>query len=568
MRKNKKGYTLIEIIIAIALITVIATISIVSITNIKKSSEAKRLNNAFKVFDNALDVYLSNHSEIYKNIEDNVEGAVITLEVLKNEGLVSDKIINPITNKVVDYENNYYVLADAVVDEENQDEEKLCDGRVAISVLKSWDELSKNGLDKSNVIYICPKSESQTDDSKIKELEEKIERLQSAINLSDLGSKNWVIFDVNSDKSQLVSFSDDETIQDLWQVVGKSGDEIKLIYNTYTDSNNNKNFAEFKENEEVTSNSRKITIINQNGKSRGTIPANTEFSIITYTNAGYDLDGEYDREYSAYRLIKYANEYYLWNERRGVAIIFTNPVNNLFKKLKNKDIYVRYGNNTGWTVQEMFKETYKTVGSKKQILYNAINNNLRDSIIQKSYFYQYDTSDDASLNSAPIYSKTYNDIFGTINPGTDGLNNSETMKVYLGKDFAVGYYSFSIKFEDYNGIAGLRNGKVAISDTSKCNPYNEIGCEDTYYYTNSGKKRDSYLYYINNESKNYLGYYIPTAPYIPVITIKGYLLSDSMESYPNSYKQKYPSCTNDKLGTKECPRLFKLQNGYYSNGTK
>ena len=567
MRKNKKGYTLIEIIIAIALITVIATISIVSITNIKKSSEAKKLNNAFKVFDNALDVYLSNHSEIYENIQNNVEGAVITLEVLKNEGLVSDKIINPITNKLVDYKNNYYVLADAVVDEENQDEEKLCDGRVAISVLKSWDELSKNGLDENNVIYICPRSESKTDDSKIKELEERIDRLQSAINLSDLGSKNWVIFDVNSDKSQLVSFSEDETIQDLWQVVGKSGDEIKLIYNTYADSDNSKTFAEFKENEEKISYNRDITIRSMNGKRKGSIPAKTDFYKITYTNAGYDLDGDYDREYSGYELIKYQNEYYLWSGS-GSAVQFVNPVNYLYKKLKNYDLYVDYHSNTGWTVQEMFKETYKTDGSKKQILYNAINNNLRDSIVQKSYFYQYDTSDDASLNSAPIYSKTYNDIFGTINPGTDGLNNSETMKVYLGKDFAVGYYSFSIKFKDYNGIAGLRNGKVDVSDSSKCNPYNEIGCKDTYYYTNSGQKRDSYLYYINNESKKYLGYYIPTAPYIPVITIKGYLLSDSMESYPNSYKQKYPSCTDDKLGTKGCPRLFKLQNGYYSNGTK
>lgn len=566
MKKNKKGYTLIEIIIAITLITVIATISIVSITNIKKSSETKRLNNAFKVFDNALDVYLSNHSEIYKNIEDNVEGAVITLEVLKNEGLVSDKIINPITNKVVDYENNYYVLADAVVDEENQDEEKLCDGRVAISVLKSWDELSKNGLDKNNVIYICPRSESQTDDSKIKELEEKINRLQSAINLSDLGSKNWVIFDVNSDKSQLVSFSDDQTIQDLWQVVGKSGDEVKLIYNTYTDSDNSKTFAEFKENEEVTSYSKDITIYSRSGKNKGTIPKNTNFSIITYTNAGYDLDGDYDRKYSGYTLIKYKNEYYVWYKNRSATII-GNPTH-LYKKLNNNDMYVRYSSNTGWTIQEMFKETYKSAGSKKQILYNAINDKLRDSIVEKDYFYQYDTSDNNSLNNEPIYRKTYKDIFGTVNPGTDGLNNSETMKTYLGKDFAVGYYAFSINFKDYNGIAGLENGKVVVSTSSECNTYNETGCKDTYYYTNSGRKRDTYLYYINNVSKQYLGYYIPTAPYIPVITIKGYLLSDSMERYPNSYKQKYPSCTDDKLGTKECPRLFKLQNGYYSDGTK
>ena len=367
----------------------------------------------------------------------------------------------------------------------------------------------------------------------------------------------------------------------MWQVVGKSGDEVKLIYNTYTESNNSKNFytnaiQESSEAKTVYCYYKKgcgISLYSGTSDTAtklGTIEENGSFNEITFINAGYDLDGLYDNKFSGYKLIKYNNEYYIWDGeyRYSVAKKISIREDYLYKKLKNNNAYAKYTSNTGWTVQEMFKETYQSTGSKKQILYNAINSNLRGSIVEKNYFYQYETSDNTSLNNEPIYSKTYKDIFGTINPRTDGLNDSETMKVYLGKNFALGYYAFSISFINYNGIAGLSNGKVVVGGSSKCDTYNDFGCQSTYYLNNSGKDKTSYLYYINNNSSNIVGYEIPTAPYIPVITIKGTLLRDNIESYPSSYKEKYPSCTSDKLGTKDCPRLFKFQNGYYSNGTK
>ena len=113
--KNKKGFTIIEIIAVIAIIGIIGVSGTVLVIKGRENSLNKKRNEAFKVFDNALDVYLSNHSDILTNLEDNVEGAVVTFEVLKNEGLVPDNVLDPETNKVVDYKNNYYVLSDAVM---------------------------------------------------------------------------------------------------------------------------------------------------------------------------------------------------------------------------------------------------------------------------------------------------------------------------------------------------------------------------------------------------------------------------------------------------------------------
>ena len=127
--KNKKGYTLVEIIVVIAIIGIIGVSGTVLVIKGRENSLNKKRNEAFKVFDNALDVYLSNHSEILTNLKDNAEGAVVTFEVLKNEGLVADNIIDPKTNTKVDYKNNYYVLSDAVMlKNEEEAEEDVCDG--------------------------------------------------------------------------------------------------------------------------------------------------------------------------------------------------------------------------------------------------------------------------------------------------------------------------------------------------------------------------------------------------------------------------------------------------------
>ena len=91
MRKNK-GFTLIEIIICIALISIIATTMTITIVKNKRKNELNILEKNSTKLENALQVYLANHKEVTYNLKNNTKAAAITLEVLKNEGLIDDTL--------------------------------------------------------------------------------------------------------------------------------------------------------------------------------------------------------------------------------------------------------------------------------------------------------------------------------------------------------------------------------------------------------------------------------------------------------------------------------------------
>ena len=252
MRK-KRGFTLIEIIISISIISLVSVIFIVGINYANKKKIDKQIEKVSTIFDNALNVYLSEHSEIYENLSDNVEGAVITLDLLKNEGLIKDKIIDPRTNSVYDYKNNYYVLSDAVLlnsgDEIEENGENECNGRVELNVFRSWKDISDKA--SSGVIYVCPKNNTGYNREN-KVLEDRISKLESVIQKFNLGGNNYVIFNVNSDPSKLAYFSENESIKDLWRIVsGSSSGLTTLMYNQNINTNYRNIFANLSDKVEL-----------------------------------------------------------------------------------------------------------------------------------------------------------------------------------------------------------------------------------------------------------------------------------------------------------------------------
>ena len=62
--KNKKGFTLLEIIVVVGLISLLTTTTIVTITYIKKKNATEKYDTVLAKADLALDVYLSNHPEV------------------------------------------------------------------------------------------------------------------------------------------------------------------------------------------------------------------------------------------------------------------------------------------------------------------------------------------------------------------------------------------------------------------------------------------------------------------------------------------------------------------------
>ncbi len=88
--KNKKGFTLIEIIVCIILISLIVTISIILLKNNSGKSEDKNK----KEIVSATDVYFSLNDKYKKEIEENNGYLVLNISELVDEGLLDKKILD------------------------------------------------------------------------------------------------------------------------------------------------------------------------------------------------------------------------------------------------------------------------------------------------------------------------------------------------------------------------------------------------------------------------------------------------------------------------------------------
>ena len=231
MKKN--GFTLIELILSISLITIIGVSSFIVVINHNKNKEIKVLEKNNKMLENALSVYLDSHPEVTTNLDENAKAAIVTLEVLKEDGLIKD-------NLDVDYSNNYFLLSNAKLLESKEDQNNVdCDNDViSIEVFKKWDLSEENG---SKVMYVCPKSNSNSSvnfnvavdefDKRLKALEEK-NNMQKFYYTGE-SPNNYVKFDVenNEDSSSIANWAN----TDLWRIVSYYGNDgssgnIRLIY--------------------------------------------------------------------------------------------------------------------------------------------------------------------------------------------------------------------------------------------------------------------------------------------------------------------------------------------------
>lgn len=100
--KNKKGFTLTEILVVIVLLVVISGSTIFGIDEISKKSSEKRLNELIKEIKLATDVYISNSETLEKELlNGNIEEKCTTIDTLQNEGLLDFNLKNPLTNESI-----------------------------------------------------------------------------------------------------------------------------------------------------------------------------------------------------------------------------------------------------------------------------------------------------------------------------------------------------------------------------------------------------------------------------------------------------------------------------------
>lgn len=458
---KKKGFTLIEIIVALVLISLIGVTSVVTVTKVNQNKEAKNIQKMNDNLTNALEVYLTNHSEIEENLMLNSKAAVVTLENLKNEGLIQEGLVNPSNNKKFDYKKEYFMLLEGGVAETAGLAGSVdCEhNQLGINIINSWD-LSK--YDSSNVIYICPRKDYSTEitdlQNSVSDLASEIDSLKSKINESDASEStkeklkidslfsdltytakgsnpnNYVIFEVNSDSSKL-SYFPNNADKNLWRIlsIDEKG-KIKLIYSQAVKSNNFSNY--------------------KSESSTWCDPWITDDKLSC----------------TFYKLNHYA---------------------------EGSDLYYKYDNDDGYAFNEVLEDVTDS-GSKKEALYNSIYH--KNWIIENKYFPYYTvpssgentaTHNTSSSKNMKMGILSYNEITSSVNISDSWLYNYNT---------TLGPTSIRVSFENhyltvYNsgGILKYIRGKDMAN---RC--------------TNNSCSKDK-------DSSSH--WYLRTLPYNPVVTL-------------------------------------------------
>ncbi len=502
---KKRGFTLIEIIICIALIAIISTTMTFVVIKSNKNKQIKTLENNNKILENALEVYLENHEEIQTNLENNAKGAIVTLEVLKNEGLIDEKQF-----KGVELKKNYFFLSYSMLDtKENTD----CDNNVIpLSIVKNWN------VDTDKVVYICPRTDSGTSDTSSSDTNKSsvINQYGNSGYYIAKGSNpnNWVKFEVTAGNSNtdLAYFPNDED-KDLWRIV--SIDEnggIKLVYNKDVKSNNQLIYTNYSEKDKGYE-GKKIT----------------EDKIYTYlgtTNDKCNSDGS--KCFFPYSYVYSVPMYYYFKAfyKLKAPYSFNLEKNNTCTYGKkdaigdcdyNSDTTIyRYNTLDGWTILDIYdsgiynNEQYNN-NSKLSYLYKNIN--YKEWLDNIDTYYYYNKSgnifdlDFSNTTKTKFSTLTINDVEGSTLMGKSWLYNYSTISG-ISNTYLV------------NLSGGSSSGVVNVGQaTTFCN--NSNGC-------------------YNNFSPH--AFTLNTSSYYPVIILK------------SNVKLKESNCNSkNKIGSKNCP---------------
>lgn len=96
IKKNNKGFTLVELLVVLVILTVIMAIAIPSITSTLERSKEKERNSKIKLIESAAEIYVDKNKNIFPN------GGRVSVQTLVNEGeLTPEEAKDPSTNKTI-----------------------------------------------------------------------------------------------------------------------------------------------------------------------------------------------------------------------------------------------------------------------------------------------------------------------------------------------------------------------------------------------------------------------------------------------------------------------------------
>lgn len=101
--KNKKGFTLIEIIAVIVLLTVISLIVFISVTTVIKNNKLKQLKVFSDNLTNAAEVYMADKKDEFSNFNKVGDITVITSSEMIEAGYIDENMDNPTGKELTDF---------------------------------------------------------------------------------------------------------------------------------------------------------------------------------------------------------------------------------------------------------------------------------------------------------------------------------------------------------------------------------------------------------------------------------------------------------------------------------
>ncbi len=163
---NKKGFTLIEILVVLVILVAITVAGTFGIQSIQKKSEEQALNELYSEILLAADVYL-NENETFATdlLNKEVDEKCIRIYTLQNEGLLSTSLTNPVTKKlipgnlcVISYLSEDGTIKNSFNEEDNKK-------KVTLNVINGSSDIAYKNVHHKAVFTVTPNEGITTEDT-------------------------------------------------------------------------------------------------------------------------------------------------------------------------------------------------------------------------------------------------------------------------------------------------------------------------------------------------------------------------------------------------------------------
>lgn len=116
---NKRGFTTIELLVTISLLAMLTLFTAQAVMKFMSSSETKQQKSLYSLIENKTEEYVNDNRSSFPELGEEGASFYIELNTLKNEGYISDDLVDPTTSNTLDYSTKVKVTVEKIGKKEN-----------------------------------------------------------------------------------------------------------------------------------------------------------------------------------------------------------------------------------------------------------------------------------------------------------------------------------------------------------------------------------------------------------------------------------------------------------------